>query len=66
MLTNLSPTSIQGKFTFVLRVSHEEYMFYYVIFPNNVFWTIPFHPCQSPSSGSLFMFLLPVYPCYES
>ena len=66
MLTNLSPTSIQGKFTFVLRVCHEEYMFYYVIFPNNVFWTIPFRPCQSSSSGSLFMFLLPVCPYYES
>lgn len=36
---NLSPTSIQ---TFVPRVSHDEYMFYYLNFPNNIFWTIPF------------------------
>ena len=36
---SLSPTSIQ---TFVPRVSHDEYMFYYLNFPNNIFWTIPF------------------------
>lgn len=52
--------------TFVPMVSHDEYMFYYLNFPNNIFWTILFPSCWSPSSGSLFKFLLSVCPYYES